>query len=409
MAAVAATTVPNDYTGAIAAPVVHYTSGASRDVPNEPGHVRASRAAAEKGDAAEVIQLIEQMRHAGSVDEAWSARVAAQAAAMHGHAHVLRALFENEWEACLSAADAEGKTPAHMAAERGHPSCLEALYKFGAAASFSSPDAKGYTPGHEAAASGNDDCLRVIDELGPERSLIAEDTKGDTPADLAKINGHGRCLHLLQKFAHVNRTADDLFHKARAAAKETGTAGSPIGRVVLDDRMVVQDEPPLGRSEYGSRGSKPIPHSARNDGLIVDAEVRAVGSWRGRGFHIPARESREFETAARVVGSACRMTAAVRAEQAVDDANWKTDDGAAMTELTGTADPTEQAECFVRLAQVVQRIIERQSTVVTVAAPAKVFGDIHGQLRDLLALFARYGFPTHRGGDVESMSYVFNG
>ena len=97
------------------------------------------------------------------------------------------------------------------------------------------------------------------------------------------------------------------------------------------------------------------------------------------------------------------MTAAVRAEQAVDDANWKTD-GAAMAELTGTADPTEQAECFVRLAQV-----GASSTVVTVTAPAKVFGDIHGQLRDLLALFARYGFPTHRGGDVESMSYVFNG
>jgi hypothetical protein len=206
-------------------------------------------------------------------------------------------------------------------------------------------------------------------------------------------------------------TADDLSHKARAAAKETGTAGSRIGRVVLDDRMVVQEEPPLGlQSEHGSsRGSsEPIPDSARNTGLIIDSEVQAVGSWRGRGSHIPARESREFETAARVVGSACRMTAAVTAEKAVHDKNWKTD-GAAMAELTGTADPTEQAECFVRLAQVVQRIIERQSTVVTVAAPAKVFGDIHGQLRDLLALFARYGFPTHRGGDVESMSYVFNG
>ena len=121
----------------------------------------------------------------------------------------------------------------------------------------------------------------MIDELGPKRSLIAEDTKGDTPANLAEINGHGRCLHLLQKLAHAD-DAGDLFHKARAAAKETGTAGSPIGRVVLDDRMVVQEEPPLGRSEYGSRGSKPIPDSARNKGLIVDSEVRAVGSWRGR-------------------------------------------------------------------------------------------------------------------------------
>ena len=32
-----------------------------------------------------------------------------------------------------------------------------------------------------------------------------------------------------------------------------------------------------------------------------------------------------------------------------------------------------------------------------------------GQLRDLLLLFAHHGFPSHRGGDVESVSYVFNG
>ena len=47
--------------------------------------------------------------------------------------------------------------------------------------------------------------------------------------------------------------------------------------------------------------------------------------------------------------------------------------------------------------------------MVRVCAPAKVFGDLHGQLRDLLLLFAHHGFPSHRGGDVEAVAYVFNG
>ena len=42
--------------------------------------------------------------------------------------------------------------------------------------------------------------------------------------------------------------------------------------------------------------------------------------------------------------------------------------------------------------------------------PTKIFGDVHGQLRDLLVLFGSFGFPSHkRGGDVELCSYVFNG
>ena len=40
---------------------------------------------------------------------------------------------------------------------------------------------------------------------------------------------------------------------------------------------------------------------------------------------------------------------------------------------------------------------------------SKIFGDVHGQLRDVLLLFGAFGVPTHKGGDVELCSYVFNG
>ena len=49
-------------------------------------------------------------------------------------------------------------------------------------------------------------------------------------------------------------------------------------------------------------------------------------------------------------------------------------------------------------------------TVVKVPAPAKVFGSIHGHLRDLLAIFDEFGFPdVNNKGDIELASYVFNG
>ena len=56
------------------------------------------------------------------------------------------------------------------------------------------------------------------------------------------------------------------------------------------------------------------------------------------------------------------------------------------------------------------RLLASQPMVVCTHGPTKVFGDIHGQLSDLLALFRAHGFPSNqKGGDIESVSYVFNG
>eukprot|EP00929_Paragymnodinium_shiwhaense_P012086 TRINITY_DN11876_c0_g1_i2.p1 TRINITY_DN11876_c0_g1~~TRINITY_DN11876_c0_g1_i2.p1 ORF type:complete len:795 (+),score=158.55 TRINITY_DN11876_c0_g1_i2:53-2437(+) len=57
------------------------------------------------------------------------------------------------------------------------------------------------------------------------------------------------------------------------------------------------------------------------------------------------------------------------------------------------------------LAVEVQQILASQPTLVQAEAPVKVFGDIHGQLRDMLLLLHHYGFPRGQRGPT----YVFNG
>jgi hypothetical protein len=109
------------------------------------------------------------------------------------------------------------------------------------------------------------------------------------------------------------------------------------------------------------------------------------------------------------------------------DRDWNLD-GEALRELLAEAFPREdaslkelagqdfefptmahRAQAICLLANHCKTIVKSQPTLVNVPAPCKVLGDIHGQFRDMLILLARFGFPTHKGGDVETTSYIFNG
>eukprot|EP00939_MAST-03C_sp_MAST-3C-sp1_P004188 g4188.t1 len=54
-------------------------------------------------------------------------------------------------------------------------------------------------------------------------------------------------------------------------------------------------------------------------------------------------------------------------------------------------------------------LLKKEETLVQVRAPAKVFGDIHGQIADLVQFFRQFGAPSHRVGDINICNYVFNG
>ena len=61
------------------------------------------------------------------------------------------------------------------------------------------------------------------------------------------------------------------------------------------------------------------------------------------------------------------------------------------------------------LASACAAVLQAQPMTLRVNAPANVFGDIHGQFGDLLLLLGKFGFPSHKSGDVQSTSYVFDG
>ena len=70
------------------------------------------------------------------------------------------------------------------------------------------------------------------------------------------------------------------------------------------------------------------------------------------------------------------------------------------------------AEELGLLCVVVSRYIlltEKKSLIRIPEPPVKVFGDIHGQIVDLLQFFKVYGAPSHRSGDINFCQYVFNG
>jgi protein phosphatase len=69
-----------------------------------------------------------------------------------------------------------------------------------------------------------------------------------------------------------------------------------------------------------------------------------------------------------------------------------------------------EVETVVELINRCMKVVEDQPMVLRVDAPAKVFGDIHGQYQDLMRFFDLYSAPIEGpGGDIEGLDYIFLG
>ena len=64
---------------------------------------------------------------------------------------------------------------------------------------------------------------------------------------------------------------------------------------------------------------------------------------------------------------------------------------------------------LLHLCESVSAVLKAEDSLVAVPFPARLYGDIHGNLPDLVQFFSKYSWPDKRKGDILSMNYVFIG
>mmetsp|Transcript_63957 Transcript_63957/g.152534 ORF Transcript_63957/g.152534 Transcript_63957/m.152534 type:complete len:670 (+) Transcript_63957:77-2086(+) len=208
--------------------------------------------------------------------------------------------------------------------------------------------------------------------------------------------------HVKTVMANLSLDFNDLVNRLKGTGRRHEYLNS-YSRVVLDGRA----ETVMLRS-----GSTPtyvrsdiVPADAVNSKMKLDNEVRAVGGWRGP--QAPTRDHKDYRVAWDVIQCCMNLAEETLDKEDVLDSDWKLNNSL-LNKMFGRGE-RKQAEAICNLADACRKQLAGQASLVRVTAPCKLFGDIHGQFRDLLTLFAQFGMPTHCGGDIQGMKYVFNG
>eukprot|EP00277_Geminigera_cryophila_P012643 CAMPEP_0179453636 /NCGR_PEP_ID=MMETSP0799-20121207/37581_1 /TAXON_ID=46947 /ORGANISM="Geminigera cryophila, Strain CCMP2564" /LENGTH=395 /DNA_ID=CAMNT_0021250875 /DNA_START=32 /DNA_END=1222 /DNA_ORIENTATION=- len=160
-----------------------------------------------------------------------------------------------------------------------------------------------------------------------------------------------------------------------------------------------------------------VGRAAISEGLVLEGSLRAPAGSDWRGAMAAQRGSEIHALCRQIVQAAQKMVIDCMYEPDMPDRKWK-QNGEALSALFGlphsedlSIEEMQRRERRIKaMASETRRLLQAQPTVIRVPVPAKVFGDVHGQLRDLLLLFGHYGFPSHHwGGDIETTTYIFNG
>ncbi|CAE7599225.1 BSU1 [Symbiodinium natans] len=98
-----------------------------------------------------------------------------------------------------------------------------------------------------------------------------------------------------------------------------------------------------------------------------------------------------------------QMAPELALEQDIEHNRWEA--GNLLFRLLGVESDVEAAQSVLALIDGCQHVLAAQPTLTEVDVPCKIFGDIHGQLRDVLLLFHSFGMP----GSADCPRCVFNG
>ena len=206
------------------------------------------------------------------------------------------------------------------------------------------------------------------------------------------LSSFGHIQHLTRAHPRpvVFSRSTDTGRGCGAAAAASAAASSPDA----SGKRRANEESVEGDAETAMRA---------RSGTVVEGDYRETVDWRGV---LVDRGAKAYADANCIIARTKAMMMKTYSEgEAMFDSEWPH----ALGSMVGHKSAKSCARIMARLSKEAQRIVQLQPMVVRAPSPTKVFGDIHGQLRDLLLLFREHGFPSNKGGDVESTAYVFNG
>eukprot|EP00929_Paragymnodinium_shiwhaense_P070214 TRINITY_DN35546_c0_g1_i1.p1 TRINITY_DN35546_c0_g1~~TRINITY_DN35546_c0_g1_i1.p1 ORF type:complete len:776 (-),score=126.41 TRINITY_DN35546_c0_g1_i1:307-2634(-) len=130
--------------------------------------------------------------------------------------------------------------------------------------------------------------------------------------------------------------------------------------------------------------------------LKSQSEKMAIKEGLGKNlFSMGTAQETSMECIERAMSLAARIAATKK-----DMFDWEWHDAGLLSFIFGT----NYVEALLLLANSARRLIMSQSIVATCDAPCKIFGDIHGQFRDLLFYLHVFGNPNN-----SDQNFVFNG